>query len=397
MGSEPRAIVISTALLALASGGAVAGWHAGQGGALAACALLGAGAVIGLRRSVAALATLAVPVERAAAPVSSQRSVELEAQLEFAPVALFAVDGAQARPLNASARRLLAPGRAADPAALRGALGQLAGGTRRVIDYDTERGAERALATAVALTIEGRPGQLVALMPVESELEAEAMQAWQKLVQVLSHEIMNSLTPVASLTHTSRELVDGSALPADVAADLSLALEAIGRRADSLVRFVGAYRQLASVPEPVLQPVDVAAMLARLEVLVAPEWRARGGQASFVAEPSSITLLADAGQLEQALVNLMKNALEATSVLPAPQVMVSARLTRGARLRIEVRDNGPGVPDELVSRLFTPFFTTKGQGGGIGLAMVRQLVHRNGGTVRYARSIGEGARFVLSF
>jgi C4-dicarboxylate-specific signal transduction histidine kinase len=208
---------------------------------------------------------------------------------------------------------------------------------------------------------------------------------------------MKSITPVASLTQTARELVDGSSLPADVAADLALALEAIGRRADSLVRFVGIYRQLASVPEPLAQPVDVAAMLARLEALVAPQWRARGGEALFSAEPASICLQADAGQLEQALVNLLKNAFEATSALAHPQVTVSARLTRGARLRIEVRDNGPGVPDELVHQLFTPFFSTKGQGGGIGLAMVRHLVHRNGGSVRFARTIGAGARFVLTF
>jgi signal transduction histidine kinase len=397
MGCNPRTVFASAAALALAAGGAVSAWHAGQGVALAACALLGAGATLGLRRGVAALAAQAVPLERPVASAPTRRIVELEAQLEFAPVALFAVHGAHARPLNAGARRVLAPGRAADPAVLLGELAQLAGGARRVIDFDTERGCERALATAVALTVEGRSGRLVALMPMESELEAEAMQAWQKLVQVLSHEIMNSLTPVASLTHTARELVDGSILPEDVAADLSLALEAIGRRADSLVRFVGVYRQLACVPEPVLQPVDVAAMLARLEVLVAPEWRARGGQATFVAEPPAMTLLADAGQLEQALVNVLKNAAEATGGVAAPQVTVSARLTRGARLRIEVRDNGPGVPDELASQLFTPFFSTKGQGGGIGLAMVRQLVHRNGGTVRYARSIGAGARFVLAF
>jgi signal transduction histidine kinase len=117
----------------------------------------------------------------------------------------------------------------------------------------------------------------------------------------------------------------------------------------------------------------------------------------FSAEPGSLELLADPGQLEQALMNLLKNAEEATAAGPAPEVAVSARLARGGRLRIEVADNGPGVPDDLVADIFTPFFSTKSKGSGIGLAMVRQLAHRNGGAVRYAKAVGAGARFVLTF
>jgi nitrogen fixation/metabolism regulation signal transduction histidine kinase len=156
-------------------------------------------------------------------------------------------------------------------------------GARRVIELDTERGRERALAGKTALTIEGAPCHLVALMPMETELQAETMQAWETLVRVLSHEIMNSLAPVASLAQTSRAMIAdarGAGAPvADLGADLDLALEAIGRRADSLARFVDGYRQLACVPEPVAGPVAVAAMLARLDALVGADWRARGGQA----------------------------------------------------------------------------------------------------------------------
>jgi C4-dicarboxylate-specific signal transduction histidine kinase len=108
-------------------------------------------------------------------------------------------------------------------------------------------------------------------------------------------------------------------------------------------------------------------------------------------------LMVDAGQLEQALINLLKNALEAASEMAAPEAQVTARLSRGGRLRIEVFDNGAGVADALAAHIFTPFFTTKKQGGGIGLAMVRQLIHGNGGTVRYARSVSAGARFIISF
>ncbi|MFA9218683.1 MAG: PAS domain-containing sensor histidine kinase, partial [Sphingomonadaceae bacterium] len=244
-----------------------------------------------------------------------------------------------------------------------------------------------------------RPQRLIALMPMEHELKAEAMQAWQQLVHVLTHEIMNSLTPVASLSHSAREMLAEvrERLPPELATDLDIALDAIGRRADSLTEFVSGYRALASVPEARLQRVDIGALLARLSALIGPAWQARGGSAVFDVEPAVLELMADAGQLEQALVNLLQNAAEACAAQAVPQVVVSARLVRGGRLRIDVSDNGPGVPEPVVADIFTPFFTTKCQGSGIGLALVRQLVHRNGGAVRYARAVGGGARFVLTF
>jgi C4-dicarboxylate-specific signal transduction histidine kinase len=111
----------------------------------------------------------------------------------------------------------------------------------------------------------------------------------------------------------------------------------------------------------------------------------------------ALELMADPGQLEQALINLLKNAAEATADLPEPKASMRARLVRGGRLCIEIMDNGSGVPAELIGHIFTPFFSTKDKGSGIGLAMVRQLIHANGGTVRYAHSTAGGARFLIVF
>jgi C4-dicarboxylate-specific signal transduction histidine kinase len=204
---------------------------------------------------------------------------------------------------------------------------------------------------------------------------------------------------VASLSRTAREMLDEfrASLPGDVGADLATALDAISRRSGSLVDFVSSYRSLSNVPEARPERVAVAELFERVAALVGPGWRARGGAAVFAVEPPSLELIVDQGQLEQALINLVKNAADATADAAAPKVTVSARLVRGSRLRIEVADNGHGVPDELAGSIFTPFFTTKKHGSGIGLAMVRQLVHGNGGTVRYAKSVGTGARFVITF
>jgi signal transduction histidine kinase len=330
-------------------------------------------------------------------------ALALEARLEHAPIALFHLDGASGEgavtPMNANARKLVAPGRAVDPSGLYRMLAAQPVDQRGMIGFDTERGSERALVAVSALSLLGKPQRLVALMPVESELEAEALNAWRQLVHVLTHEIMNSLTPVASLSRTARDMLDEfrPGLPAEVGADLATALDAISRRSGSLVDFVSSYRSLSNVPEARPERVAMTELFERVAALVAPGWRARGGAAVFVVEPPSLELIVDQGQLEQALINLVKNAADATGDLAAPKVTVSARLVRGGRLRIEVADNGHGVPDELAGSIFTPFFTTKKHGSGIGLAMVRQLVHGNGGTVRYAKSVGSGARFVITF
>ena len=367
--------------------------------------------VVSLWRCIDRLGALRRPAPPSAPglPIEQQalldNALALEARLEHTPVALFRIDGpggdGQVAPLNGNARKLVAPGRASDPADLYRQLAAQPGERRALIDFETERGTERALLAVSSLTLQGRAQRLAALMPVESELEAEALHAWRQLVHVLTHEIMNSLTPVASLSHTAYGLLGEfrGALPEDVGLDLSTALDAIRRRADSLVDFVASYRSLSNVPPARPERLRLDALFERVAALVGPGWRARGGAVEFSVEPASLELMADPGQLEQALINLLKNAFEATAGNEgkAGHAWVAARLVRGGRLRIEVSDDGPGVPDGLAAHIFTPFFTTKKQGGGIGLAMVRHLVHENGGTVRHARSVGRGARFVLTF
>jgi signal transduction histidine kinase len=411
MASEAR--LKATAMLTAAGLAALAFGAGRAGDALRVSVLCGVAALapaLVLWRSMTALAALRrVPAAapRAVPNAEQQRladnALALEARLEHAPVALFGIDGAdgdeygRVLPLNANARKLVTPGRASDAAALYRQLASQSCGERALLQFETESGTERALATVSMLTLHGRPRRLAALMPVESELEAEALNAWRQLVHVLTHEIMDALAPVASLSRTACDLAQEarSALPGDVVADLGTALDAIGRRADSLTGFVARYRSLSDVPAARPQRVLLTALFARLDAQVGPAWRARGGAVEFSVEPATLELMVDPGQLEQALVNLLENAFEATG--PGGRARVGARLVRGARLRIEVDDDGPGVPDALAAHLFTPFFTTRKQGGGIGLAMVRQLVRGNGGTVRYARPASRGARFIITF
>jgi signal transduction histidine kinase len=392
------------AVLALMALAACAQAAAGSPRLLVLCAFAALPPAWFVWRALARTAPPALPVAASSPPMlrQSMDALVLEARLEHAPMALFLIEPAgsnEVSPLNANARQLLAPGRVVDRAGLFAQLAALPASGRALLAFDTERGTERAMVAISSLTVHGKAQRVAALLPVESELESETLNAWRQLVQVLTHEIMNSLTPVASLSSTAQGLLLElhPQLEGEAAADLGTALDAIARRATSLADFVGSYRSLSSMPEPVPEQVDVQQLFARVSALVGPAWQARGGELTMLVEPGSLALVADPGQLEQALINLLKNALEATAGLAAPRATVHARLVRGARLRIDVSDNGPGVPDELLAHIFTPFFTTKKGGRGIGLALVRQLVHANGGTVRHVRPVTGGARFVLGF
>ncbi|MCD2518468.1 ATP-binding protein [Massilia sp. G4R7] len=409
MASEAR---LKTAALLCALGAALLGYLAGRvhdaPRLVVLCGLAAWPLLFALMRCTTRLAMLRrprPPETKAVLTIEQQHLVDqaqaLEARLEHAPIALFRIEGGVVAPLNGNARKLVAPGRASDPSSLYAELVAQAGEGRGMIAFDTERGVERALVAVSTLALQGSSQRLAALMPVESELEAAALDAWRQLVHVLTHEIMNSLTPVASLSRTARAMLEECrpGLAPDVGDDLVTALDAISRRADSLAAFVASYRSLSNVPAAQPERIVLQDLFERVRALVGPGWRARGGEVLFAVEPSSLELVADPGQLEQALINLLKNAFEASGAVAGAGARVTARLVRGGRLRIEVSDDGPGVPPELVAHIFTPFFTTKKQGGGIGLAMVRHLVHGNGGTVRYARPLGQGqgARFVISF
>jgi signal transduction histidine kinase len=378
----------------------------------AVAAIVGGGLVIAALRRLSVAPALPGP-EVAFVPDEAaqhaRRLALLESQLDQAPVALWWQQGMEVAPLSNAARRLLAPGGAADRDAF---LAQLrdapAAGSQRLVTYESERGPERCLIAVRPVRVAGDEARLVALMPVESELEAQTLHAWRQLVHVMTHEIMNSLTPIASLSRTALEMLDERGADGDTDTDtdtdadtrdddLRLALDAIARRAESLAVFVRSYRRVSEGPPPVLAPVSLAELFRRVERMVAAEWLARGGSARFTVEPPSLTLMADAGQLEQALLNLVLNAAQATAGRPAPALSVQARLLRGGRLAIEVRDNGPGVPAGRERDMFLPFFSTREGGSGIGLAVVRTLVQGMGGSVRHARPPDGGACFVLSF
>jgi signal transduction histidine kinase len=219
------------------------------------------------------------------------------------------------------------------------------------------------------------------------------LKAWRDLAQVLAHEMMNSLTPICSLSDSVADRLRGT--KADPTGELSAALEVISRRGAGLMSFVERYRKLSDLPPAILAPVPGAAFVARLEQLMAPLMHGAGVDYSAEVEPKDLSLDADPDLLEQAVINLLKNALDAVVGRPAPFVRLVLQAGDG-QVWISVEDNGPGLAGNDAEAAFTPFFSRKAGGSGVGLTLARQIALAHGGRLDYAPRPGGGACFTLS-
>jgi len=229
----------------------------------------------------------------------------------------------------------------------------------------------------------GAPHTLVLLSDVSTVLREEERVAWQRLIRVLGHEISNSLAPIKSIAGSLRARLPANSDAADGSADFARGLNIIEGRAESLNRFVQAYRQLAQLPAPAIRQFALRPLLERV---IALETRMEVS----LSQAEDISLVADPDQLEQLLINLVKNAVEAaisaqedspaTTALTAanPQVGINAHASHDA-VTIQVEDSGLGLTN--TANLFVPFYTTKRNGSGVGLALVRQIAEAHGGTV----------------
>jgi PAS domain S-box-containing protein len=313
-------------------------------------------------------------------PLRAQRLGALEATallrrvMEEIDVAVFAVDeSGVVRLANRAGERLL--GRSADrilgrPALALGLSACQTGEPRRVLDAAFPADGGRWELRRSSFRQGGVPMQLLVLTDLRHALREEERQAWQRLVRVLSHEINNSLAPIQSIAGTLRALIGRTPRPADADEDLERGLGVIGARAEALSRFMRSYARMARLPAPVLAPVDVRPWVERVVQLEKRlPIQVRPGPA--------VTLSADGDQLEQLLINLVSNAVDASSETGGG-VEISWTQQGGA-LDLRVIDEGPGLP--ATANLFTPFFTTKRTGTGIGLVLSRQIAEAHGGTL----------------
>lgn len=257
---------------------------------------------------------------------------------------------------------------------------------------------------ATELRIRGNTVKLVTLQNIQNELQKQELEAWQNLTRVLRHEIMNSITPISSLTSTMREILEEDLvkkekhyeLKSEAADDLREGLGTIENRSKGLIQFIDAYREYTSLPQPKLKSVKLKDLLEHVANLMKPEIKKSAIEFTLSCESEYLSVDIDEEMISQVLINLLKNAIEALYQTENPRVELRGSYVGNAVL-VEVIDNGPGIIPEAIQRIFVPFFTTKKTGSGIGLALSRQIMQMHNGSLGVESDLGVKTVFTLRF
>jgi two-component system nitrogen regulation sensor histidine kinase NtrY len=247
---------------------------------------------------------------------------------------------------------------------------------------------------------------LVSLQDIKSELQEKEMEAWQTLIRVLTHEIMNSMTPITSMAETVLDLLghfkekNRETIDAEIITDISDALKTIHKRSLGLTDFVEAYRNLTLIPKPRFEIFSIQDLFTRVEKLLENKLTKKCIDFHWAVEPQSLELTADPGLIEQVLINLVLNAADAFTGLKnsnSPRVQLTANLEDNGKIIIKVIDNGQGIVKEAISKVFIPFFSTKKKGSGIGLSLSRQIMKLHKGSITVQSEPDVETVFTLKF
>jgi two-component system, NtrC family, nitrogen regulation sensor histidine kinase NtrY len=277
----------------------------------------------------------------------------------------------------------------------------LTAGEKTLIQFSENDELVQLIASATAFRRNGETLMLASLQNIQPELEAKELESWQSLIRVLTHEMMNSITPIASLASTAKLRLETSDMKngadSDALDDVRLAIETIERRSNGLIDFTQAYRTLTKIPAPAFAQTSVEPLLKNMLALLAPKFSAKKIAPSLSVEPTDVNAILDAKLIEQVLVNLLLNALDAVDTVEAPRIALRAFVDEKSRVTIEVEDNGGGIAPDVLPKIFIPFFTTKPNGNGIGLSLSRQIMRQHGGTLSVRSSVEKGSIFTLRF
>ncbi len=256
---------------------------------------------------------------------------------------------------------------------------------------------------ATGFVLQKQQLMLVAMQNIQNELEEEEMKSWQNLIRVLTHEIMNSITPIASLSSTAFGLLkDGREceIPEsmnETIDDVRHAVNTIEKRSKGLLTFIENYRELTRIPKPEFKMVKIKDLFERVDHLMKDQFTTYSIKFCMTIDPESLEITADPALIEQVLINLCKNALEAVNSVSRPKIKLTAGTDGLGNPVIKIIDNGKGITEEVAEKIFIPFFTTKQQGSGIGLSLSRQIMRQHKGTLSVSSTLGQETVFSLRF
>ncbi len=272
-------------------------------------------------------------------------------------------------------------------------------GESKIGTVHLEKSFFKVLLSATAFQTEGKKYKLIAFQNVNEALDETESKAWQKLLSVMTHEIMNSVAPISSLADTLKNRLQKSVeLPDDSAAveDLEIGIETIKRRSEGLLKFAQTYRNLNKITRLSLKKLYVRELFANLHQLMQPTLEQKNIDLEIILRETDLAFEADPSLMEQVLINLIVNAIEAVKEQEHPRIILSAE-TAGKKVILKVADNGVGMPEELIDKIFIPFFSTKKSGSGIGLSLCKQIVMLHKGNIQVQSIEGKGSVFSIQF
>jgi len=273
-------------------------------------------------------------------------------------------------------------------------------GETRLIKVNIEDELLQISIHASEFKLDGRYFKLIYMQNIKNELDSREMESWQKLIRVLSHEIMNSVSPISSLSDTLHGLVRQnrvqlSTMETDLYNALDSGLEAIKLRSEGLFNFTQTYRKLTHVPKPSLKKTNLKDIIDRVQVLLRSKLAENNIQLKVYN--TDVELVADGELMEHVFINLLLNAIDALKNQPEPQIEVYTSRTQKDLLHIHIVDNGEGIDPRTVEKIFIPFFTTRTNGSGIGLALTKQILQLHQANIVLKSQPGKGSEFIIVF
>ncbi len=281
---------------------------------------------------------------------------------------------------------------------------QIQASDNRLIAVNNEREIVQLLIKANSFVMDKEELMLLSVHNIKNQLDEKELDSWRKLIRVMMHEIMNSITPITSLSEslagyffTDQKLKTPEQIDNNTIQTTIRGLELIQEQGKGLINFVESYRKLARLPQPEKKTFSVQNLIDNMCILSGSFPNAEKISMVCDVEPKELELLADEKQISQVLINLLKNAFQASENTLDASVKITAKLDRNDHPEIKVTDNGPGITDELMDKIFIPFFTTKENGSGIGLSISRQIMQMHGGSLEIVSSPGKLTSAILSF
>ncbi|MEO5893267.1 MAG: HAMP domain-containing sensor histidine kinase [Ferruginibacter sp.] len=274
-------------------------------------------------------------------------------------------------------------------------------GENKVVSVKDDKTFFKVLLSATAFQTDGKKYKLIAFQNINEAMEETESKAWQKLLSVMTHEIMNSVAPISSLAdtlkHRLQSAVHDLSNKTGSVDDLELGIDTIKKRSEGLLKFADTYRNLNKINTLTLKKVYVRDLFETMHNLMQPTLVKKNIELDIILKDPDLMLEADASLIEQVMINLIVNATEAVKEKEEPRILLSAYITPKNKVVVKIADNGNGMSEELMEKIFIPFFSTRKTGSGIGLSLCKQIMLLHKGTIQVQSVEGEGSAFLLFF